>query len=90
MQTIGVIHKAVFIDVTGTRGACVWIGSSDLASEMFTIYHRDGDPADEREHKTSMLGALCTALAGRLTVVVSHADTSGVLYELAIVNAGWP
>lgn len=88
METTGLVQQLALVTVPPTRGGCAWIGAAPWDAELFILQTQDSDTEAEREHANSMLRALETALAGRITVTVQTIGSSNTPTNIYLHASG--
>lgn len=89
--TTGIVQQVTILAIPpDARNGCAWIGPYPTNVQLFTVYASDSDPPPAFEDKVSMLRALETALAARLTVMVVHDAGSTQVKYLHVFSAGAP
>jgi len=76
MATIEAKGFVQHMNYSPVQGLCVQIGPSPNSTELFVLALSDTDSPTERDAKATMISGLATALAGRLTVTVTHEEGS--------------
>lgn len=83
--TTGRVHRLMVIPGTGDESkACAVIGPSWSSAEVLFIRRRCTDLDHTGALKNSMIDALATAVASRLSVTATHGSTSSEITALQI------